>query len=424
MHKIWLIVKREYLTKVRKKTFILSTILLPVLYLALIFGSNYITGRAGKRLKIAVIDSSGYFNPQAINAENRLDSNSILYHVTQDPSELAATLDTTIYDGFVVIPANANWETGLPKLALQANRTIGMEMSMAIQKKLNNIWTGVKNDKLGIDENRKRVIERSIVTVYPSNIKDKRSNAGVATVIGIVSGILIYIILMIYGSQVMMGVMEEKTNRIAEVIVSSVKPFQLMLGKIVGIGLVAFTQILIWISFILIIYNLTNIGSSSSMSGMIGQVQTVFASTNVPLVLFCFTFYLMGGFFFYSSLFAALGSAVNEDMREAQSLAFPLMMPIIFSMIIVGAVLKDPTGPIAFWGSMIPFTSPILMMARIPFGVPGTVPWWELGLSMALLVAGFVFTTWFAGKIYRTGILMHGKKPSWKEMMKWAFRKN
>jgi ABC-2 type transport system permease protein len=424
MHKIWLIIKREYLTKVRKKTFILSTILLPVLYLALIFGSGYISGKAGKQLKIAVVDSSGYFDQQKINMVNQQDSSSILYHVTTNPASLLDSLDKTNYDGFVVIPANANWETGLPNLSLQTTRTIGMETSFAIQKKLNNIWTGLKNEKLGIDENRKRIMEKSVVTVTPRNIKDKNANSGVASIIGIVSGFLIYIILMIYGSQVMMGVMEEKTNRIAEVIVSSVKPFQLMLGKIVGIGLVAFTQILIWISFILIIYNVSNIGNGTSMDGMIGQIQTVFTSTNIPLVLFFFIFFLMGGFFFYSSLFAAMGSAVNEDMREAQSLSFPLMIPIIFSMTMIGAVLKDPTGPIAVWGSIIPFTSPIIMMARIPFGVPGTVPWWQLGLSMSMLVAGFIFTTWFAGKIYRTGILMYGKKPSWKEMIKWAFRKN
>jgi ABC-2 type transport system permease protein len=355
---------------------------------------------------------------------NQQDSSSILYHVTTNPASLLDSLDKTNYDGFVVIPANANWETGLPNLSLQTTRTIGMETSFAIQKKLNNIWTGLKNEKLGIDENRKRIMEKSVVTVTPRNIKDKNANSGVASIIGIVSGFLIYIILMIYGSQVMMGVMEEKTNRIAEVIVSSVKPFQLMLGKIVGIGLVAFTQILIWISFILIIYNVSNIGNGTSMDGMIGQIQTVFTSTNIPLVLFFFIFFLMGGFFFYSSLFAAMGSAVNEDMREAQSLSFPLMIPIIFSMTMIGAVLKDPTGPIAVWGSIIPFTSPIIMMARIPFGVPGTVPWWQLGLSMSMLVAGFIFTTWFAGKIYRTGILMYGKKPSWKEMIKWAFRKN
>jgi ABC-2 type transport system permease protein len=424
MHKIWLIIKREYLTKVRKKTFILSTILLPVLYLALVFGSGYISGKAGKQLDIAVIDSSGFFDQQKINVANQQDSSNILYHVTSSPAALLDSLDKTNYDGFVVIPANANWEMGLRNLILKSKRTIGVEASFTIQKKLNNIWTGVKNEKLGIDENRKRIMETSIVTVTAKNINDENSNSGIATLIGIVSGVLIYIILMIYGSQVMMGVMEEKTNRIAEVIVSSVKPFQLMLGKIVGIGLVAFTQILIWISFILIIYNVTSIGSTTSMDGMIGQIQKVFTSTNVPMVLFFFTFYLMGGFFFYSSLFAAMGSAVNEDMREAQSLSFPLMMPIIFSMTIIGAVLKDPTGPIAIWGSIIPFTSPIIMMARIPFGVPGTVPWWQLGLSMAMLVAGFIFTTWFAGKIYRTGILMYGKKPSWKEMIKWAFRKN
>ncbi len=424
MHKIWLIIKREYLTKVRKKTFILSTILLPVLYLALIFGSSYISGKTGKQLQIAVIDSSGYFTPEKITMANMQDSSNILHHVTSSPAEFGKTLEKSNYDGYVVIPANANWETGLPNLALNTNRTIGMESSFGIQKKMNSIWTNIKNEKLGIDANRKRIMETSTVTVSPKNIRDKNANSGIATLIGIVSGILIYIILMIYGSQVMMGVMEEKTNRIAEVIVSSVKPFQLMLGKIVGIGLVAFTQILIWISFILIIYNVTNIGSTTSMDGVIGQIQNVFTSTNIPLVLFCFTFYLMGGFFFYSSMFAAMGSAVNEDMREAQSLSIPLMMPIIFSMTMIGAVLKDPTGPIAVWGSIIPFTSPIIMMARIPFGVPGTVPWWQLGLSMTILIAGFIFTTWFAGKIYRTGILMYGKKPSWKEMIKWAMRKN
>jgi ABC-2 type transport system permease protein len=142
------------------------------------------------------------------------------------------------------------------------------------------------------------------------------------------------------------------------------------------------------------------------------------------LIIFCFAFYLLGGFFFYSSLYAAIGSAVNEDLREAQSLSFPVTMLVIFSIALMAAAMSDPTGPIAFWGSIIPFSSPIVMMGRIPFGVPGTVPWWELFLSMGLLVVGFIFTTWFAGKIYRTGILMYGKKPSWKEMMKWAFRRS
>jgi ABC-2 type transport system permease protein len=144
----------------------------------------------------------------------------------------------------------------------------------------------------------------------------------------------------------------------------------------------------------------------------------------MPLLVLTFIFYLLGGFFFYSSLYAAIGSAVNEDMREAQSLSFPVTMLIIFSIIIMSSAIADPGGDLAIWASIIPFSSPIVMMARIPFGVPETVPWWQLGASMAALVVGFIFTTWFAGKIYRTGILMYGKKPSWKEMLKWAFRKS
>lgn len=420
MHKIWLIIKREYLTKVRKKTFILSTILFPVLYFALIFGTSYISAKSGKHLRVAVIDSSGYFDQGKIARENQADSSNLLVSVTTDPAVLESTLEKSGYDGFVVIPANPAWEKGYSNLPVKMNRTIGVEF---VQQRLNNIWNNVKNEKLGIDENKKKIIESSTISVTSVNIKDKNANSSTAGIIGTIAAILIYIILMLYGSQVMMGVMEEKTSRIAEVIVSSVKPFQLMLGKIIGIGMVAFTQIILWISFIFIIYNVANIGGGSSISNIIGGIQQVFTSTNMPMLLTLFIFYLMGGFFFYSSLFAAMGSAVNEDMREAQSLSFPLMLPIIFSISMIGAVIKDPTGPVAFWGSMIPFSSPIIMMVRIPFGVPGTVPLWQLGLSMALLIAGFIFTTWFAGKIYRTGILMYGKKPSWKEMLKWAFRK-
>ena len=160
------------------------------------------------------------------------------------------------------------------------------------------------------------------------------------------------------------------------------------------------------------------------MSGVVGNVQDVFTSINIPLIIFCFAFYLLGGFFFYSSLYAAIGSAVNEDMREAQSLSLPVTMLVIFSIAMMTSAMADPTGKLAFWASIIPISSPIVMMARIPFGVPGTVPYWQLFLSMGLLVAGFIFTTWFAGKIYRTGILMYGKKPSWKEMIKWALKRS
>ena len=198
-----------------------------------------------------------------------------------------------------------------------------------------------------------------------------------------------------------------------------------MLGKIIGIGMVALTQFLLWIAFVFIVYNVTKLsgGKSEMMSSVVGGIQETFTSINIPLILFFFAFYFLGGFFFYASLYAAIGSAVNEDMREAQSLSFPITMLVIFAIVMMPLAVNDPTGPIAFWGSIIPFTSPIIMMVRIPFGVPGAVPWWQLGLSVFLLIAGFIFSVWLSGKIYRTGILMYGKKATWKEMVKWAFKK-
>jgi len=274
----------------------------------------------------------------------------------------------------------------------------------------------------------------------------KASSQGLSYGIGYVSGFLIYILTFIYGAAVMRGVMEEKTNRIAEVIVSSVKPFQLMFGKITGIGAVGLTQFLMWIILIVTLVavaqafiphstlmEMQKIQEANSMGNAsatrvsegaqrIYELKSTLSTANWGLIVFCFLFYFLGGYLFYSSLFASVGSVVNEDPQEAQSLMLPITMPIIFSFIVMSIAVQDPTGPLAVWGSMIPFSSPIVMMARIPYGVPGTVPWWQLGLSMLLLVTGFLFTTWMAGKIYRTGILMYGKKPTWKTMWKWVLR--
>jgi ABC-2 type transport system permease protein len=423
MNKIWLIIKREYLAKVRKRTFILSTVLFPVLYFALIFGAGYLSDKTKKVVKIAVIDSSGLFTKEKIDAANKIDSSNLLELSTASVDILKNNLSTSSYDGYMVVPADAKWQNGFRNLPLYSNRTLAVESSIRIQSKLNTAWDNIKNEKLQIDTAMLSIIKESKVDIQPINIKDEKANSGHSTLIGVIAAMLIYIMLMLYGSQVMMGVTEEKTSRIAEVVISSVKPFQLMLGKIIGIGMVAFTQIIIWVSVILIAYSITGGQKTNAVDGAIAQVQQIFTTVNVPQVLFFLVFYLMAGFFFYASLFAAAGSAVNEDMREAQSLSFPLMMPIIFSMVMMGSVLKDPSGPIAVWGSIIPFTSPIIMMVRIPFGVPSTVPWWQIGLSMATLVGGFFLTTWFAARIYRTGILMYGKKPSWKELIKWAFRK-
>ena len=427
MNKILLIIQREYLTRVKKKTFIISTILFPLLYLGLIFGIGYLGEKGKKKLNVAVVDHSGYFDKGKIERENLSDNSSILTMENSDPASLREAIKggDSKYDALVVIPELMQWENGAKGLKLEAGRTLGSESAMPVQNKLNNIWDHVKNEKLGISESTKKTLENSKVEITPTNINDESADSRMAGTIGTIAGFLIYFILLIYGSQVMMGVMEEKTNRIAEVIISSVKPFQLMLGKIIGIGLVALTQFFLWIVFVLIIYNVTkSSGSADAVSGVVGNVQKVFSSINIPLILFCFAFYFLGGFFFYASLYAAIGSAVNEDMREAQSLSFPVTLLVIFSIALMTMAMNDPTGSIAVWGSIIPFSSPIVMMARIPFGVPGTVPWWQLGLSMGLLVMGFIFTVWLSGKIYRTGILMYGKKVNWKEMMKWAFRKS
>ncbi len=426
MNKILLIIKREYLTRVRKKTFIISTILFPILYLGLIFGMGYLGEKAKPRLKVAIVDLSGYFDRGRIERENQKDSSSVLTVITSNTDSLKKNFSDWGYDGFVVVPQQTNWESGIKNLLLQTNRTMGVEASQKVENKLNNIWNEIKNEKLGIDEAKKNIIKNSTVNVQSVNVHDETANSSIASTIGYVAGFLIYFILLVYGSQVMMGVMEEKTNRIAEVIVSSVRPFQLMLGKIIGIGLVALTQFFLWVAFIFIIYNITKASGNNmgAMSGMVGGVQKVFGSINVPMILFGFVFYFLGGFYFYASLYAAIGSAVNEDMREAQSLSFPITLLVIFSIAMMSVAMSDPTGPVAVWGSIIPFSSPIIMMARIPFGVPGTVPYWQLGLSMALLIAGFIFSVWLSGKIYRTGILMYGKKPSWKEMLKWAFKTN
>jgi ABC-2 type transport system permease protein len=275
----------------------------------------------------------------------------------------------------------------------------------------------------------------------------KESSAGLAMGIGYASGLLIYITMFIYGAMVMRGVMEEKTNRIAEVIISSVKPFELMLGKIIGIGAVGLTQFLMWIVLILGLTTVAmgyipadvqqQVTALQQANGQIGggmvqasesaakiyQIQQTIQSANWPLIIFCFIFYFLGGYLFYSALFAAVGSVVNEDPQDAQSLMFPITMPLIFSYIVTNMVTQNPNTPIAFWASIIPFSSPMVMMARIAYGVPSTVPYWELALSMGVLIAGFLFTSWLSGKIYRTGILLYGKKITWKEMIKWAFKK-
>ena len=424
MNKTWIIIQREYLTRVRKKTFLISTLLFPLLYVGLIFGTAALNEGSKETLSIAIIDHSGYFTKEALDKENKADNSSLLTLVNENnPEHLNQGKEE--YDGYLVIPA-LNWQQGVDTISLSTYKSYGRGSTAAVEQKLNRIWSEVLNDSLQIDQGKQMILAQSHIGFVTRNVNDEKADSKFAESIGYVAGFLIYFILLIYGSQVMMGVMEEKTNRIAEVIVSSVRPFQMMLGKIIGVGAVALTQFAIWVACIFAVYNFGKESGTSmgAMADAVGGVQKLFTSVNMPVILSFFTFYFLGGFFFYASLYGAIGSAVNEDMREAQSLSFPITMLVIISFVMMTSAAANPTGPIAVWGSIIPFSSPIVMMVRIPYGVPGTVPIWQLALSMLMLVLGFLVTVWFAGKIYRTGILMYGKKITWKEMIKWAFRKN
>jgi ABC-2 type transport system permease protein len=410
----------------------------------LIVGSAYFSFKGTEERKIAVVDPNGFFKDKIKNS-------------TQLKFEFPKDVDTSNYQskGYSDILLMPIFE-GDQKAdyILRSKKSMGFSLQESISRKINAAIEDQMLEKAGIQQTVLDSIHQSAqiaeLKAYEDEGKNsKESNAGLAMAIGYASGLLIYITMFIYGTMVLRGVMEEKTSRIAEVIVSSVKPFELMLGKIIGIGAVGLTQFLMWI---IVVVTLTGVGmsllpadmqtqlqqlqASGGQMGTAGMAQAsesvkkiyafqhVISTTNWPLIIGLFLFYFLGGFLFYASLFAAVGSVVNEDPQDAQSLMFPITMPIIFSYIITNVVIQNPNTPMAFWASVIPFSSPMVMMARISYGVPTTVPYWELALSMATLIGGFLLTTWLSAKIYRTGILMYGKKVTWKEMTKWAFSKS
>jgi len=440
MNKTWLIIKREYSSRVRKKTFILSTILTPLLFAGLIGGVIFFTVRNIRNEKIAVVDPDGILKA---NLEN---SKTVSYEFRTDID--TGNFSEKGFSGILYPPQTNINQTDKFRIITEkslsrfANDRIEEDISRSLEN--NIISDSLKIDPKKIDALKKRAeLTKTDFTKVDDLGKPASSDFDLASGIGYITAFLIYITLFIYGVMVMRGVMEEKTNRIAEVMVSSVKPFQLMMGKIIGIGAVGLTQFLIWIILITVFSSImmsfipedvlrqaaeqgsTMPGSNQQTSGAINTIanaQVSLSTVNWPLVIGCFIFYFLGGYLFYAALFAAIGSAVNEDSSDAQSLSFPITLPIIVAILIMINSINDPTSSLAVWSSIIPFFSPIVMMSRIPFGVPDTVAYWELFLSMALLIVGFVFTTWLSAKIYRTGILMYGKKPNWKEMMKWLRR--
>lgn len=429
MNKIWLVIKREYITRVRNKTFLLSTILLPLVMVLFVAGSIFFAARPEGKKIIAVEDRTG-------ELEKFLKSDTSKMMFSFNSGADTSNFIQKGFDGFLY-PVDSTGKHFLLKTPKAASN----ETMDRLRSRLSTAYISSKliEKNITIDEIDSINNESSShYSVDNTDEKNKNVNSTVNSFIGFASGIIIYITMFIFGAMVMRGVMEEKTTRIAEVIISSVKPFQLMMGKIIGIGAVGLTQMLLWIILIFIIFIVAgtflppdvmrqvqdiqnNPGVMSSNPGQFSAAAKGIANLtnlNWPLIIGCFLFYFLGGYLFYSALFAAVGSVVNEDPQEAQSLMFPIIMPIIFAFIIMSSNIDKPDSPVMVWASIIPFTSPIVMMGRLA----SSPPFWQVAVSMISLIGGFILTTWLAGKIYRTGILLYGKKPSWKEMIKWVRR--
>lgn len=443
MNKILLVARREFLSRVQKKTFLLTTIGVPLLIAAFYAALIYFQLKSTDHFTIAVLDEANVLSGKLENKKNEIT----FQFVQSDTTTLKNKLENHTYEAYIYIPASFDITRG-DSVELRSGKTLGMLTREDIERTIGKVLEEKRLLMLNISKAQIDSIQKQKDPIKFTSVTGKKetgSKVGISYLVGMISGFLIYIILFVYGTMVMRGVMEEKVSRIAEVIISSVKPFQLMMGKITGIGGVGLVQFLIWIVLVfgiqfalpLIFPELSTsvqqqpvpsagaqAASAVQNSGGMNSIMEALQTINFPLIIGCFIFYFLGGYFLYSSLFAAVGSAVNEDPQDAQSLLFPIMMPIIFAIVIMTKAVNDPNSSLAIFGSLFPFTSPIVMMARIAYGIPDGVSVIQLIISMVLLIGTFLATTWIAAKIYRTGILMYGKKITWKEMIKWTFRKS
>lgn len=442
MNKIALIIKREYLTRVKKKSFIIMTILGPLLLAGIMIVPIWLSMQKPSQQKIEVVDESFLFKGLIPEKEFiDFDYPETSFIKVQDD------FYDSDYDAILYIPHNIM--EGGKTVKLFYKKPLGIATEQYVASTIGKMMYNVILAKNKVDINLVKDAETSsrinvITQKLEATGKSEKTNTGLYMALGLGGGILIYMFIFLYGVQVMRGVMEEKTSRIVEVILSSVKPFQLMMGKIIGVALVGLTQFLLWVVLTMTLYSVgavtilkdidikqiqqqeevIKIGADLDYMNMkkmeqpniVTEVWNDFKSVNIVQIVCCLLFYFMAGYLMYSALFAAVGAAVDNE-ADTQQFMMPITIPLIFAFIIAQTVMQNPDSSMAFWFSMIPFTSPIIMMVRLPFGVPA----WEVALSMVLLVLGFLFTTWLAARIYRTGILMYGKKVTWKELGKWLF---
>ncbi len=433
MKKTWLIIKREYITRVRKKSFILFTLLGPVFFLLISILPIVITTANRSSQHILVKDESGLFTALPDTAGMYFN-----FKYNDQSAEVLKTGYTTLdggYDALLYIPAiKPDAPYGIEIYSSeQMSLTTRSYIENIIADKLEEI--NLKNQHLDKEQILKLRPRVSIDDKVTSGKIQKEGDAVLASVFGYIMGFIIYIVLLIYGTMVMRGVMEEKTSRIIEVMASSVRPFQLMMGKIIGIGMVGLTQFMTW-GFLIMIINLIvgivfstqinafmDMASSPDATGsdmaMMAQAYASLGQHPLFYYLIIFIVYFLGGYFMYASLFAAIGSLVGEDETDVQMFSLPVTMLILISIFIMMAVVQQPHTPLAFWASIIPFSAPIVMPALIPFGVPV----WQVALSMTLLIGGFIFTTFIAARIYRTAILLSGKKIKIREVIRWMLYK-
>jgi ABC-2 type transport system permease protein len=447
MNKISVIIKREYVTRVRKKSFIIMTILAPILMAAIIIVPTLLMmNQSGEYKKIAVIEDTSTLFKDVI--KNTKDAEFVYLENTK-VDDLKKTFEKAGYYGILYIsPELINTPNAVymisknqPPIGLLQHIESSLKKEIERQKllayKIENLDDIMKNVETSVSVQTKKLDESGV---------EKGTSTGIAMALAYILGFLMYMLVFIFGAQVMRGVIEEKTSRVVEVIISSVKPIQLMMGKIIGIALVGLTQFLIWIfltvgivgvlkSTILPKSGINEISQSmpqnlmagnqqvagsvktADMSPQLAEFSKMFDSAmNQPwgLIIICFIFYFITGYLLYASVFAAIGSAVDNE-TETQQFMLPVTIPIILALMVAMGTMQNPESSLSFWCSMIPLTSPIVMMARIPFGVPG----WQIAISMVLMLVTFAAFVWMAAKVYRTGILMYGKKTSWKEMWKW-----
>lgn len=431
-NKTGIIIGREFNERVKKKSFIITTLLTPLLMLALIFAPMLIAGYSEESAKhIAVVDDTD------IIAQQLTSTDEINFELTPLPLELARTEYSNSYavlhigSDIVNNPTDACLYTnGVAAMGTEQN--IATQLTLAVQKE--------KMKQHDIDWQVMQQLNTRVTLQSAKNTQEtesaESSSTVVASVLAYVLSFILYMFLILYGVMVMQSVIEEKNNRVLEVLVSTVRPFDMMMGKILGVASVALLQIVIWIVFIggiayfvlphvlpddiLAALDMMKQGvPASAIDGgeQMGMLQAIMMLSNIKYVggiIVWLLVFMFGGFLLYAAMFAAVGSAVDSP-QEAQQLQTPIMLPIIIALFVMLTVINDPSSNVAFWFSMIPLTSPIVMMARIPY----EIPLWEVALSAVMLYATFIAVVWGAGKIYRVGILMHGKKPNLKELLRW-----